>query len=230
MPSGILNKMMPASSEEAQENPMYEKQEGVKGEMEEAGSAELEQPSEEEQAQYDMIIAQATNFIHTPKATDQFLAQIGKVQQPAQTLGLQAARINLGILESAKRAGTQLTPAAVINANQEIVEELADLALNTGQLKLDSEEEVRNLLEQSMFVATNATMQSAVQAGLLDKNELQRELADTIRKVGVDKSKESMLKFQDIGNRDPVLAGRNKNLPTVEKSRGILASLREALK
>jgi len=106
--------------------------------------------SEDEQLEYDMILARAEKYIFG-KGKEQVLKLLGSGETPAQSIGQAAAMVIRLIGQAAKGSGKELRPAAMQEAGMDLVEDLSELGKVAGVFQFADEAEEQEQLEQAVF-------------------------------------------------------------------------------
>ena len=129
----------------------------------------MENASPEEQALYDELIANSYNLIYDKKALPGVLKSLqGDV--PGEALALTAATIVKELTDSARKNGKEFPGDVLLNAGQEIVEELADLQMEAGIADLSQED-----LEGAFYKALDLYREMAQADGTLDVAALEQD-------------------------------------------------------
>lgn len=83
---------------------------------------------------YEMMVANAQNFIHSEANSDRIIQAMGQ-GDPAQVAGQQSAIVLNGIVESAASKGITPSPEAAIAAAAAVISEIVDLAVAAGVIE-----------------------------------------------------------------------------------------------
>ena len=126
----------------------------------------------EEQQLYDQIVDNAYQIIYDPKTTDNLLSRITQSGNPIEGLASVAFMVVSTLEESAKKAGQPIPQDVLFHAGTEILEELADLALEEGVHDFKEEE-----IEGAFFSAMDMYGAQAEKNGTGDKEAAKAEFA-----------------------------------------------------
>lgn len=115
------------------DNPQEEQTEPVDNAQEEGGE---EQASPEEQQQYDEVVHMAEQIIYS-KQGDKFGIEdkLRADPDPIKAIGHTAAMIGLTIKNSVEQTGGQVSDEVLLNASQEIIADLIEIAQKMGLIK-----------------------------------------------------------------------------------------------
>lgn len=120
--------------------------------MNEAGE---EIPTEEEQQDYDMLVARARKMMYGP-SKDNILEAMGNAARPSKAMGNIAAMLLKSLMNSAKTKGREIDPNTVLEAGAEVVEDLNELGKSKGIFKYDSDEDELAEMEDAMLWGVKA--------------------------------------------------------------------------
>ena len=138
--------------------------------------------TEEEQTQYDLIVARAIKMIHG-KGMDNILKTLGSAETPAQGIGQVTAQIVTTLKQSAKEGGMQISDDVLQNAGMEIIEELSELAENKGVYQYDSPEEEESEMADAALYAIRNYEQQRMKSGEVGPEEQDKMKADIQKEI-----------------------------------------------
>lgn len=127
---------------------------------------EMPNVSPEEQAQYDILVSNALEFIHGP-TSDQVIQRMASGRDPTQAIGQIAAQLGIGQIQSASAVGINIDDAVLFHAGHEVVGALVEVAEAAGIIPENDESAV----ERAFFYALDAFGQSAVTSGIVGKQD-----------------------------------------------------------
>jgi hypothetical protein len=120
--------------------------------MEQQSQVDGPQPSPQEQEQYDLMVANAMEFIYGEKTADTVIKVLSQ-SPPAEAIANVLTLIGAGMKKSADMAGAQISPEAMVNAATEIIDALLELGQAAGVFNLQSQEEIDQIAKQSLMMA-----------------------------------------------------------------------------
>lgn len=131
-----------------------------------------DQPAtEEEQAQYDLVVARAVKFIHG-EGRENTLKMMAAGAKPAEGVGTAAANIVKMIEQSAGKSGKAFADGVLFHAGAEIVEELMEFGEQAGVFEFRDDAEAQQEMDESIMYALKAYGEGGLAAGTIPQEEI----------------------------------------------------------
>jgi len=146
-----------------------------------------EQATEKEQAQYDLIVSRAVNYIHG-NGKDQVDKLLSAGNSPAETIGQATATIVKQIATSISDQEGKLGDGVLFHAGLEIVEVLTDYGMGTGKFSFTDDEEMEQQIQEAFLQAIRIYGEAGLKDGTIGDAEKQE--AEKLMDQGV-RSEES---------------------------------------
>jgi len=124
---------------------------------------------QDEQAQYDMFMANGISLIHDPKISEGLIKRIARAKDPTDAIARATFDIVQRLDSGAKQSGMELSPTVLINGANELMGEIITLAETAGMKPLSDEQKY-----QSFSLATAMYLDDAVKSGKITPEQLQQ--------------------------------------------------------
>lgn len=111
---------------------------------------EQEQPTEQEQMDYDLLAVRARKMIFGPSKS-KMLELMGAAESPSQGMGQAASMLIKTLMAAAKEAGREIPGETAIAAGTEVISDLNELAKNNGVFEYDDQQSEQKELEDAMI-------------------------------------------------------------------------------
>ena len=162
---------------------------------------EGQEASSEEQQQYNLIVENAQEFIHNSKATKSIDGQLARAEQVGipDMVGRLAAQLTVQQLEAAKQSGVAVSADVAMQATGEIVEELIETGMRMGHFTFANEEQMVSAQNKALRTAQQGIVEVSQQTGLLDAEQMRKDVADFVRDQGPQAAQEAIRGFEGIG-------------------------------
>ena len=131
--------------------------------------------SEEEQAQYELVVSRALSFMHGD-GQEGVLKTLGSAETPAQGVGLVTAKFARMAKKSARDQGKDIDDEVLLNAASEIVEDLMELGQEAKVFQFEDEQEAQEQTEESLLWAMKYYGMEALEAGELDMEQAKQAM------------------------------------------------------
>ena len=165
---------------------------------------EGQEASAEEQKNYDLIVENALEFIHSSKATESIDGQLARAEQVGipGTVGRLAAQLTVQQLEAAKQSGVNVNADTAMQATGEIVEELIETGMRMGHFTFANEEQMVSAQNKALRTAQQGLVEVSQQTGLLDVDQMRKDVADFVRDQGPQAAQEAIRGFDTVGQEE----------------------------
>jgi hypothetical protein len=139
-----------------------------------------EQATEEEQAQYTIVVSRAVKLFHG-SGRDQTLKMLASGESPADSIGRTAAMTIRMIKKSADEAGKPIDDGILYHAGVEIVEELFEYGTQANVFQFADAQEAQEQHDEALFYALKYYGEEALAAGEIDQGEMQKAMQQGIQ-------------------------------------------------
>ncbi len=185
----------------------------AQGEVMPSGPPEPQQPTPEEQQQYQLLVGLALQFIHNEKTEPQIDAMLRHTDTD-EGLAEAASLTMHNVLSQAKKRGMELSPDAQAAATRHVFEILASDATEDG-IK-DYEKDTKSL-HGAYYRFQDKLRVQMQEAGMIDQQQAQQDLQ---RMQEMDEAGRLEEFFRDLDARDKRGSGPEAHPPTRGLGRG----------